>query len=258
MCVCGTANTAQGGFLSCGRLSRLFERRRSSPKRPPAPSQHCSRQCHTKATIEFRPHVNLVSGVNGSGKSVILTALQVALGARAKDTGERAEPGASSRRHFTTCLGRPGQACLVWCLSLCALLPPSLLPAAGRYTKLGDMVQKHQESPAFVRVTLVRRRLAQRASHGLAAAHRSWPARPPAFWRAQPHLTHTMLPAPALPCPAPSRQWNTGPYAFRRDLLGPELTVVRRINKGTGGGSVEVLDAAGRVVSGAQRAAQGR
>jgi recombinational DNA repair ATPase RecF len=33
------------------------------------------------------PHVNIISGSNGSGKSAVLQAMQAALGAKAKDTG---------------------------------------------------------------------------------------------------------------------------------------------------------------------------
>ena len=42
--------------------------------------------------------------------------------------------------------------------------------------------------------------------------------------------------------------WNAGADAYRRAELGPEVTVVRRINA-TSGGSFEVLDHTGRVVS---------
>ncbi|EFN53934.1 hypothetical protein CHLNCDRAFT_58396 [Chlorella variabilis] len=40
--------------------------------------------------------------------------------------------------------------------------------------------------------------------------------------------------------------WNTGPEAYRRSLLGPEVTVVRKINDTTGGG-YEILDCKGRL-----------
>lgn len=52
----------------------------------------------------------------------------------------------------------------------------------------------------------------------------------------------------ALPAAA---QWNTGPEAYRRDELGPELTVVRKINLPSGG-SYEIQDCKGRPV-GAQK-----
>jgi hypothetical protein len=40
--------------------------------------------CHERLAVDFVPHMNLVSGLNGSGKSAILDALMVCLGAAAK------------------------------------------------------------------------------------------------------------------------------------------------------------------------------
>lgn len=56
-----------------------------------------------------------------------------------------------------------------------------------------------------------------------------------------------------VPRPLPphtSTQWNTGDEAYKRDLLGPTFTVVKKINSSGTGGSVEVYDCQGRVVSG--------
>ena len=50
--------------------------------------------CHEHFAVDFCPHVNFVSGVNGSGKSALLQALQLALGVRASATG-RASAAAS-------------------------------------------------------------------------------------------------------------------------------------------------------------------
>ncbi|KAL0037264.1 hypothetical protein WJX79_009148 [Trebouxia sp. C0005] len=43
--------------------------------------------CHDNLLIEFTPHVNFISGSNGSGKSASLQALQCCLGVKARDTG---------------------------------------------------------------------------------------------------------------------------------------------------------------------------
>lgn len=42
--------------------------------------------CHTALEVNFNERVNFVIGANGSGKSAILTALTLGLGARAKIT----------------------------------------------------------------------------------------------------------------------------------------------------------------------------
>jgi predicted GTPase len=46
--------------------------------------------CHSNMRVNFHPHVNFISGRNGSGKSAILQALQFCLGVRAKATGRSA------------------------------------------------------------------------------------------------------------------------------------------------------------------------
>ena len=42
--------------------------------------------CHDAMMVEFNEKINFIVGANGSGKSAILTALTVGLGARARDT----------------------------------------------------------------------------------------------------------------------------------------------------------------------------
>lgn len=42
--------------------------------------------CHSNLVIEFNQSINLLVGNNGSGKSAILTALAIGLGARASVT----------------------------------------------------------------------------------------------------------------------------------------------------------------------------
>ena len=39
-------------------------------------------QCHTHTQLDLTPHVNLITGTNGSGKSGVLQALQLCLGAK--------------------------------------------------------------------------------------------------------------------------------------------------------------------------------
>jgi hypothetical protein len=43
--------------------------------------------CHRKLSVDFCPNVNFVNGDNGSGKSAILAAIQICLGATARRTG---------------------------------------------------------------------------------------------------------------------------------------------------------------------------
>ena len=43
--------------------------------------------CHKKFSIKFGRNVNFVTGANGSGKSAIVAAIQLCLGASAKTTG---------------------------------------------------------------------------------------------------------------------------------------------------------------------------
>ena len=42
--------------------------------------------CHENLKIDLCPRINYITGVNGSGKSAILTALQMCLGARSSST----------------------------------------------------------------------------------------------------------------------------------------------------------------------------
>ena len=49
--------------------------------------------CHRNLEVSLKPGVNVITGNNGSGKSAILAALQVALGSKAKNTSR----GASMR-----------------------------------------------------------------------------------------------------------------------------------------------------------------
>jgi len=43
--------------------------------------------CHKKLTLDLCPNVNFINGSNGSGKSAILAAIQICLGAQARRTG---------------------------------------------------------------------------------------------------------------------------------------------------------------------------
>lgn len=43
--------------------------------------------CHKNLTVQFAPRLNFLVGHNGSGKSAVLTAVAVALGAKAAITG---------------------------------------------------------------------------------------------------------------------------------------------------------------------------
>jgi predicted ATPase len=43
-------------------------------------------QCHAHTTVDFGPQVNFLVGVNGSGKSAVLTGITMALGGNAKAT----------------------------------------------------------------------------------------------------------------------------------------------------------------------------
>lgn len=42
--------------------------------------------CHTCLELDFCPCLNVITGENGSGKSAILTAIQVCLGAKSNTT----------------------------------------------------------------------------------------------------------------------------------------------------------------------------
>lgn len=56
--------------------------------------------CHENLSVEFNRHVNVISGTNGSGKSAMLQALQLTMGAKAKDTGRA---GAAAQLVRTGC-----------------------------------------------------------------------------------------------------------------------------------------------------------
>ena len=43
--------------------------------------------CHARLAVDLAPGVNFVSGANGSGKSALLQAAQLALGVRASEVG---------------------------------------------------------------------------------------------------------------------------------------------------------------------------
>lgn len=43
-------------------------------------------QCHSNTNVNFGPQVNFLVGVNGSGKSAVLTGVTMALGGNAKAT----------------------------------------------------------------------------------------------------------------------------------------------------------------------------
>ncbi|GAA5855652.1 hypothetical protein JCM8547_001632 [Rhodosporidiobolus lusitaniae] len=49
--------------------------------------------CHTRTTVDFGPQVNFLVGVNGSGKSAILTGITMALGGNAKATNRGQKGG---------------------------------------------------------------------------------------------------------------------------------------------------------------------
>jgi chromosome segregation ATPase len=53
--------------------------------------------CHRKFTVDFGRHVNFITGQNGSGKSAIVAALQLCLGATARSTGRGSNMGALVR-----------------------------------------------------------------------------------------------------------------------------------------------------------------
>ena len=42
--------------------------------------------CHRNFQLDFCPRINYITGVNGSGKSAVLAAIQICLGARATTT----------------------------------------------------------------------------------------------------------------------------------------------------------------------------
>ena len=51
--------------------------------------------CHEKLDMHFNRRINFINGANGSGKSAILAALQICLGASAKSARPR---GIDARR----------------------------------------------------------------------------------------------------------------------------------------------------------------
>lgn len=42
--------------------------------------------CHRKLRVQLSPHINFITGENGSGKSAIIAAIQICLGASARST----------------------------------------------------------------------------------------------------------------------------------------------------------------------------
>lgn len=75
----------------------------SAPSKRTLPGTTCL-QCHHHLALELGPHVNLIGGTNGTGKSALLMALQCCLGARASDTGRWATLGWLAR--WCTLLGK--------------------------------------------------------------------------------------------------------------------------------------------------------
>ena len=69
----------------------------------------------------------------------------------------------------------------------------------------------------------------------------------PALWPRRFHSLRDFVRRGEAQAVAKVTLWNCGPDAYRRAELGPEITVVRKINSTTGGG-FEVLDCAGRTV----------
>jgi chromosome segregation ATPase len=49
--------------------------------------------CHKRLTLNFGPNINFITGSNGSGKSAILAAIQMALGSSAKETHRSTKSG---------------------------------------------------------------------------------------------------------------------------------------------------------------------
>jgi structural maintenance of chromosomes protein 6 len=67
--------------------------------------------CHRKLSVVMGPNVNFINGQNGSGKSAILAALQICLGARARITHRGTKLGDLVRQGHDGWVGalRPGR-----------------------------------------------------------------------------------------------------------------------------------------------------
>lgn len=57
--------------------------------------------CHRRLTIDFIENVNFITGRNGSGKSAILAALQICLGAKARNTHRASKCADLIRKGFS-------------------------------------------------------------------------------------------------------------------------------------------------------------
>lgn len=74
------------------RVREVVERERGQASRTPAMAGVLERvdmvnfMCHDRLTIDLGPQLNFIIGHNGSGKSAILTAITIALGAKASST----------------------------------------------------------------------------------------------------------------------------------------------------------------------------
>ncbi|KAG2439305.1 hypothetical protein HXX76_004664 [Chlamydomonas incerta] len=75
--------------------------------------------CHSNFELELGPHVTLVSGTNGSGKSAVIQALQVCLGASARET---------SRARSFTAFVKEGCSEARVCVTLCNVGDDAFLP----------------------------------------------------------------------------------------------------------------------------------
>ncbi|KAF5830376.1 hypothetical protein DUNSADRAFT_14673 [Dunaliella salina] len=82
--------------------------------------------CHHNFEMEFGPHITLVSGTNGSGKSAVMQALQVCLGVAARTTG---------RGHNLSSFIRSGQSEARVMVTIC-----NKGPDAFEHDRFGDYI----------------------------------------------------------------------------------------------------------------------